>query len=301
MSLKAGTTVRLKTLRESPPNGFMLTDGKDSVLLPYGEIAGERPNPGDIVEVFLFHDTRDRLTATTRRPLLALGEVVRLRVADEHPRLGCFLEIGLGRQLLLPASELPRARELRPKPGDELFVRMAHDKSGRIIAALAEETDLEKLAVPAPSAWFNRTVRGHVTRLAAAGAFAFVEDEALRAGVMGLVPKSEQTRPHRLGESFEARVTFVRGDGRVNLSMRPRKEIGREEDAERILAYLRSRGTGAMPYSDETPPGIIRDKFGISKAAFKRAIGKLMKEGLVRQEDGWTRLNDQPDPSGTRN
>jgi Uncharacterized protein conserved in bacteria len=295
MSLAAGTTVRLETVREAPPNGFILTDGERSVLLPYGEIAGERPNPGDLVEVFLFHDTLDRLTATTRKPLLRLGGVARLKVADAHPRYGCFLEMGLGRQLLLPNAELPRERELRLLPGDEVFVRMAHDKSGRIIAELAEEADLEKLTVSAPAAWFNRTVRGWVTRLVKAGAFVFVEGEALRAGVLGLIPHSEQTRPLRLGEAFEARVTYVRDDGRVNLSMRPRKEIGREEDAGRILAYLRGRNTGAMPYSDETPPDVIRRKFGISKAAFKRALGKLMREGVVRQEGSWTYLNDQQD------
>jgi hypothetical protein len=300
MSLTAGTTVRLGTVREVPPNGFLLSDGERTVLLPYGEIAGDRPNPGDEVEVFLFHDTLDRLTATMRKPLLQLGGAARLKVADVHPRLGCFLEMGLGRQLLLPNAELPRERELRPRPGDELYVRMTHDKSGRIIAELAEEADLAKLAVPAPAAWFNRTVRGWVTRHAGAGAFAFVEDEALRAGVLGLIPAFEQTRPLRLGEAFEARVTYVRDDGRVNLSMRPRKEIGREEDAARILDFLRGRSTGAMPYSDETPPDIIRDRFGISKAAFKRALGKLMKEGVVRQEGGWTYLNDQQDQPDSR-
>jgi hypothetical protein len=297
MSLTAGEIVRLETVRESPPNGFILSDGERTVLLPYGEIVGERPKPGDRVEAFLFHDTLGRLTATTRKPLLRLGEVAKLAVADVHPRYGCFLEMGLGRQLLLPAAELPRERELRPRPGDELYVRMAHDKSGRIIAALAEEADLAKLAVPAPAAWFNRTVRCRVTRLSRVGAFVFAEAESPRLGVLGLIPASEQTRPPRLGEALEARVTFVRNDGRVNLSMRPRKEIGREEDAERILAWLRSRDSGAMPYSDETPPDIIQRKFGISKAAFKRALGKLMKEGVVRQEGGWTYLNEQQDPS----
>lgn len=295
MSLTAGTTVRLETVREAPPNGFILSDGGRSVLLPYGEIAGERPKPGDLVEVFLFHDTLGRLTATTRKPLLELGGVARLTVADAHPRYGCFLEMGLGRQLLLPLAELPKERELRPLPGDELFVRMTHDKSGRIIAALAEEAELAKLAVPAPAAWFNRTVRCRVTRHSRIGAFVFVEDEALRSGVLGLVPASEQTRKLRLGEAFEARVTYVRDDGRVNLSMRPRKEIGREEDAASILEVLRGRGTGAMPYSDETPPDVIQRKFGISKAAFKRALGKLMKEGVVRQEGGWTYLNEEQD------
>lgn len=294
--LTAGTIVRLRVEREASPNGYFLTDGKGSVLLPYSEVEGGGLKPGDMADVFLFHDAKDRLTATMRRPKLVLGGIARLTVADIHPRYGCFLEMGIGRQLLLPISELPRERELRPLPGDELFVRMTHDKSGRIMAELAREDDLAPLAFPAPAAWFNQTVSGWVTRPSRIGSFVLVDGGSVGFGVLGLIPESERLRPLRLGEPFEARVTFVREDGRVNLSMLPRKEIGREEDARRILEYLRSRHTGAMPYSDETPPDVIRQKFGISKAAFKRALGKLMRDGVVRQEGGWTYLNEeQPD------
>lgn len=94
----------------------------------------------------------------------------------------------------------------------------------------------------------------------------------------------------RLGEEVKVRVTLVREDGRVNLAMSPRKEVGRDEDADRLIAFLKERPGGGMPYSDATPPDIIKQRFGISKSAFKRAMGKLMKEGLVTQKENWTYL-----------
>ncbi|CAM4267239.1 CvfB family protein [Paenibacillus tarimensis] len=292
MTLTAGTIVKLLTAREVPPNGYFLTDGEQDVLLHYNEITGERPQPGDEVEVFLYFDTEDRLAATMRRPYLTLGEVARLAVADTHPRYGCFLEMGLGRQLLLPNAELPEAHELRPVVGDEVYVRMAHDKAGRLVAKTAGEDELGPLVFPAPASWHNEWVTCWVTKTLQIGSFVIVEGGVTGFGVYGLIPTAERSHPLRLGEKAEARITFIREDGRVNLSMFQRKEVGRLEDSQRILAFLRERPNGAMPYSDETPADIIKQKFGISKSAFKRAMGKLMRDGLIQQKGSWTHLND---------
>ena len=96
------------------------------------------------------------------------------------------------------------------------------------------------------------------------------------------------------GQKVTGRVTFVREDGHVDLSLRPVKEEAMVSDADRILALLEKRH-GTMPYSDETPPEIIKDVFDISKAAFKRALGHLMREGRIEQKDGWTTLV-KPEP-----
>jgi len=85
------------------------------------------------------------------------------------------------------------------------------------------------------------------------------------------------------------RVTYLREDGRLNASLRPPKEAARVEDADRILALLQEHD-GKMPYTDATSPEVIQDRFQISKAAFKRALGRLLKEGLIVQRDGWTYL-----------
>jgi RNA binding S1 domain protein len=99
------------------------------------------------------------------------------------------------------------------------------------------------------------------------------------------------TRKLKVGEMVEGRITFKRDDGRVNVSMRPTKEKALVSDGDIIMEYLLNRG-GKMPYSDESSAMLIKDKFNISKAAFKRALGHLMKEKKIVQEDGWTLLTD---------
>ncbi|MDF2667860.1 MAG: RNA-binding protein [Paenibacillus sp.] len=289
MTLEAGTTRKLEVAREVSPNGFFLSDGHNEVLLHYSEVVGECAL-GDQVEVFLFHDSQDRLSATMKEPLIRLGELALLEVADVHPRFGCFLEMGLGRQLLLPSGELPEWTETRPRKGDRVFVTLAHDKQGRLTAKLAGERELSEHAFAAPTTWRNEWVDARVYKTLQNGTFVLCDGGVLGFGAIGMIHESERTRTLRLGEQVNCRVTFVREDGRVNLSMRAAKHVGQIEDADRILAYLTERPNGSMPYSDETPADIISEKFGISKGAFKRALGKLMKEGRVEQQGSWTKL-----------
>jgi predicted RNA-binding protein (virulence factor B family) len=293
MRMEAGSLVTLEVAREVPPNGYFLTDGQQDVLLPYAEIVG-KIQPGDQVEAFLFHDTQDRLMATMKRPLLLMGEVGLLEVVDIHPRFGYFLEMGLGRNLLLPYRHVPELEELRPQVGDKVFATLAHDRQERLIAKLALEEDLAPLCVRAPSSWNNQWVKARVYRPLQIGTFVICEAGVLGYGVIGLIAAPERTRLLRVGELLEVRVAFVREeDGRVNLSMRLRKEKGMDEDSERILSVLQERPGNAMPFSDKTSADVIKDRFGLSKAAFKRALGKLMKDGLIYQEDDWTYLKQE--------
>jgi predicted RNA-binding protein (virulence factor B family) len=300
MSMEAGTLVTLEIAREVPPNGFFLTDGEEDVLLPYSEIVSEdRIAVGDQVEVFLYFDTLDRLTATMKTPLIILGEVGLLEVVDVHPRFGYFLEMGLGRNLLLPYKHVPEMEELRPQVGDRLYVTLSHDKQGRLVGLLAGEEELEQLCVRAPASWKNLWVEARVYKPLQMGSFVVCDAGVLGFGIIGLIPSSERTRLLRVGEQVKVRVTFVREeDGRVNLSMRLPKELGRDEDSERILAMLRERQDGGMPYSDQTPADIINDRFGMSKSAFKRALGKLMKENKIVQKENWTFLKEDEEVSG---
>ncbi|WP_159886498.1 CvfB family protein [Paenibacillus puerhi] len=290
MTLEAGTYRLLEIAREVSPHGYFLTDGSMDVLLHYSETNGTAVKVGEQVEAFLFHDTEDRLAATLRKPLVTLGEVALLEVVDIHPRFGCFLEMGLGRNLLLPFRELPELAELHPRVGDSVYVVLGHDRQGRLIARLAGEEQLRKLCVPAPQDWKNRRVEARVYKPLQMGSFVVCDAGVLGFGVIGLIHATERTRLLRLGEKVEVRVAFVREDGNVNLSMRERKEIVRDEDSEKLLAFLRERPNAAMPYSDATPADLISQRFGMSKSAFKRALGKLMKEDLVYQEGSWTYL-----------
>lgn len=289
MSLIAGTTVTLEIVREVSPYGFFLNAGDEDVMLHYTELT-ERVKTGDKVEVFIFFDTEDRLAATMKKPFLTLGEMALLEVADIHPRLGCFLEMGLGRQLLLPLSELPELKDLHPMVGDRVFVMMEHDRQGRLRAKLSGELELLPYVVPAPESWMGKMVSARVYRPLQMGTFVLVDGGVLGFGILGMVHSSERSRLLRLGELFEARVSHVREDGRINISMTHRREVGRDVDSAALLEFLHARPGGGMPYSDSTPPDVIKQRFGISKSAFKRAIGKLLKEGLITQKENWTYL-----------
>lgn len=296
MSLIAGTMVELEVAREVSPYGYFLDGGDRDVLLHYSELTRDI-QPGEKLEVFIFFDTEDRLAATMKKPFLRLGETALLQVADVHPRLGCFLEMGLGRQLLLPIRELPELKELHPQVGDSVYVIMEHDKQGRLRAKLAGEQELAPLAFEAPQSWLNQWFTARVYKPLQMGTFVIVDGGVLGFGAIGMIHSSERPRLLRLGEEVEVRVSHIREDGRVNLSMVQRKEISRMDDAEKLLVILKERPGGAMPYSDATPADIIKKRFGISKSAFKRALGKLMKDGLVTQKENWTYLagsqNDQ--------
>lgn len=289
MSLKAGTFQEMTVEREVSPYGYFLSDGSSEVLLHYSEIEGDI-HVGQQLRVFLFFDTKDRIAATMKTPLISLGETALLEIAEIHPRLGCFLDMGLGRQLLLPFRQLPEEKMYRPKTGDKVFVTMVTDKQGRLMAKLAGEEELSKLVFHAPSLWKNRWIPAIVYKSLKIGTFVVCEGDRLGFGALGFIHESERVRPLRVGERLEVRVTYVREDGRVNCSMKQPKEINRDRDSEAIYQYLLSRPNGAMPYSDETPADIISQRFQISKGAFKRALGKLMKEGKVTQQGSWTYL-----------
>jgi len=299
MNLTAGTLQRLWVRREVPPYGWFLGFGPEDgpeVLLPYGEATGERPEVASEIEVFLFHDDKERITATLRKPLITLGELARLEVADFHPNYGFFLEMGIGRQLLLPLKQFPAERKNAwPQTGDELFVTMKHDKEGRMLARLANIDDLTPHVFRAPSSWKGEWKEGWVTDVYRDGVFTLVEGGVLGFGALGYINEATMVHPLRIGQKFRARVTQVREDGRVSLSIRASKEVGRLEDADRILAFLKERPGGAMPYSDQTSAEDIQRRFQLSKSAFKRALGKLMKDGLIIQKGNWTHLTSVED------
>ena len=129
-------------------------------------------------------------------------------------------------------------------------------------------------------------IKGKVYNVTDEGAFILTDEKYI-----GLIHKDEQAHPLKIGMAVEGRVTFVRPDGRINLSLRPQKEVARVVDAEKILEYIKKRN-GAMPFNDTSPPEIIKERFGISKAAFKRALGKLFKDGLVEEREGWIVVKD---------
>jgi len=289
MGLIAGVYSVLKVERDSP-FGYFLSDGEEDVLLHYLETNKQKINIGDHLEVFLYSDHKGRIAATLDKPKIILGEIDFLEVKDYQAKMGFFLDNGLSKQVLLPIADLPEEKTIWPMEDDILLVKLVHDKQERLLATLvkSEEEIEEFISTRKPLNSIelkkNQFIEGVVILHLTEGAKVLLDNNQI-----GFIHRNEQLQELRLGQRIKVRITYTRHDGKINLSMKQLKNESRLSDADKILAVLKARD-GAMPYWDKTPPDIIMEKFGMSKAAFKRALGKLMKDEEINQEDGWTYL-----------
>lgn len=237
---------------------------------------------GDTVTVFLYLDPKRRLTASMRVPRMKEGQIARLKVINTS-RDGAFLDVGAERGIFMPYAGMRG----RPQVGEVVWAKLYTDKSGRLAVTMEVEDEMRRASQPAVGVRVGDEVTGAIYNYTDSGAFMFSKERY----IVFIDNKEIKTRP-RVGEIVTARVTYVRQDGRLNASLREVKEKALITDSERILELLESRN-GKMPYSDDTSPEVIRDKFQISKAAFKRALGHLMREGRIVEQDGWTYLKEK--------
>ena len=237
---------------------------------------------GDEVEVFLYRDPKRRLTASMRVPKMKVGQIARLKVVNVS-KDGAFLDVGAERGIFMPFAGMRG----RPRVGERVWAKLYVDKSGRLAVTMEVEDEMRRASRPAEGVKVGDFVTGDIYNYTDKGAFLFSKERF----IVFIDNKEMKVRP-RVGETVTARVTFIREDGRLNASLREIKEKALVSDSDAILALLRER-RGRMPYDDSTSPDIIRDKFGVSKAAFKRALGHLLKEGKIEQRDGWTFLLEE--------
>ena len=237
---------------------------------------------GDEIEVFLYRDPKRRLTASMRVPKMKEGQIARMKVVNVS-KDGAFLDVGAERGIFMPFAGMRG----RPRIGERVWAKLYTDKSGRLAVTMEVEDEMRRASKPAEGVKVGDTVTGEIYNYTDKGAFLFSRERF----IVFIDNKEMKTRP-RVGETVTARVTFLREDGRLNASLREVKEKALVTDSDAILALMRERH-GRMPYSDATSPEIIRDKFGVSKAAFKRALGHLLKEGKIEQRDGWTWLTGE--------
>lgn len=237
----------------------------ESVLLPKKQLP-EGVKEGDELTVFLYKDSAGRPIATTKKPLLTVGETGKLTIR-EITQIGAFLDIGLERDVLLPFRE----REGEIKPGQSVLAALYVDHSGRLAATMRVYPYLRA----AESYHADDVVQGTVYEIREMGVFVAVDDR-----YFGLIPRSEVYEHFSIGQEISARVMRVREDGKLDLS--PRKKAFQQmgDDAARIMEALAAAG-GTLPYGDGSDPEKIREVFGISKSAFKRALGRLLREGKI--------------------
>ncbi len=268
--IEAGRTVEL-SIKKIAPQGAYLTDEKSDVLLPSKQVP-ENASINDTITVFIYRDSKDRLISTVRKPLIELGQIARLQV-KEMTKIGAFLDMGLERDLLLPFHEMTS----KPQAGDKVLVAMYLDKSGRLCATerlyefLESGSEYKK----------DDEVKGTLYEISKNfGAFVAVDDR-----YSALIPAKEFGNEAKAGDSVVCRVTGVKPDGRLNLSMRKKAYLQIDEDAEYIFSLIEPNGK--LGFTDKADPQVIKETTGLSKAAFKRAIGHLLKEKrIIIKEDG---------------
>lgn len=246
--------------------GVFLGTQENRILLPKKQVPQET-EIGDALKVFVYRDSSDRLIATVKEPLIKLGELALLKVKQVSP-IGAFLDWGLEKDLFLPFKE----QTVKVNEGDECLVALYIDKSDRLCATMKIYDYLET-----GSEYIKDShVSGIVFEINQEyGAFVAIDNK-----YYGMIPSNQLPRSVKIGDSIDARVTQVREDGKLTLSIKQKAYIQMDEDSRIIYEAIEKAG-GSLPFTDKAEPEIIKERFDMSKNAFKRAVGRLLKEGKI--------------------
>ena len=267
--MELGKKQTLRVLRKKEIAVYLGEGGsmKQGVLLPRKQVP-DGIKVGDELEVFLYKDSEDRLIATVREPLLAIGELGLLTVVQAGS-IGAFLDWGLERDLFLPFKE----QKWKVRKGEKVLVSLYTDKSRRLCATMKID---KYLSADSPYKKDDE-VKGILYEInRSIGGFVAVDQK-----YFGLIPAGELERDMIPGTELEARVSRVREDGKLVLSARKKAYKQMSIDAESVYELIESYN-GILPFTDKSAPELIRLETGLTKNAFKRAVGHLLKEGKIQ-------------------
>ena len=277
--MKVGEYEQLEVMRETPHGVYLRDEDGADVLLPGGQVPrGTRV--GDLLTVFLYTDSEDRLIATTKQPIATVGEFAVMKCVGES-RVGAFLDWGIDKDLFCAQRE----QRYPMRRGESYLVRVYLDEYSDRVAA---------------SSKINKFLAAIPEGLAVGQKVQVIVAERLRDFVTviienrskGMIFPDEWVERLEVGDRREAYIKQIREDGKVALSLRPQGYTAVLGERERILEALRSSG-GSLPVSDKSSPEEIQRRFGLSKGAFKRLLGALYKEGLI--EIGLERIELRPE------
>lgn len=266
--LQLGRYNNLKVI-DKDNDGFVLEFG---IKLPTEE--GASLNIGDEIEVFVYNDVEKGIRATTKRPFAQVGELALLHVVDGN-QMGVFLDIGLDKDVLLLRNKM----EYEVEAGDEILVAIRLDNRKRLSATMFISDYLEVKK----DSKVGQKEKGMVYRVnPEMGVFI-----AIDGMYHGFVHKNKLDREYKVGEEIEGRVVNIRPDGKIELALREKAVEAMDGDSAAIYGYMEKNG-GALDINDKSEPEEIKEKLGLSKKAFKRALGKLYKEQkVVKVEDNF--------------
>ena len=251
-------------------------NSSDDILLPMKSTLGRGLSIDEEVEAFIYRDTSDRLIATLKRPLAKVGDLAYLKVADITP-IGSFVGIGLERDVLVPFKE----ENYKLETGRSYLFYIYLDKTGRIAAT----TFIDKYLHDTNSFNIDDEVEGTVYGIQTNGTLMIAIEDTYRAVIL----RKEYYDSVTPGDRLKVRVKKYYEDGKMDVTVRKPRLEERDVVEEQILEYL-NKNDGSMPYNDKSSPDDIKKVFKTSKNAFKRALGGLMKSGLVVQDEEGTTL-----------
>ncbi|HYE08599.1 MAG TPA: S1-like domain-containing RNA-binding protein [Patescibacteria group bacterium] len=268
--IELGKIQRLKVIRMTKVGAFLNTEhgrSEDDILLPMNQVPREL-DLEDEIEVFVYKDSEDRMIATTKKPKITIGELAKLQVVD-NARIGAFLDWGLDKDLLLPFKE----QTYRVTKNEMYLVGLYIDKSRRLCATM----DISRLLSDESPYKENDRIHGTIYKINEDfGAFVAVNNK-----YNGLIPNKELYGEYRCGDSVEVRIKKVRDDGKLELSLRKEAYNEIDDDAKKIMDRLIRKG-GKLKLNDNSQPADIKSELNMSKSAFKRAVGRLLKERKIR-------------------
>ena len=242
-----------------------VTEG--NILLPIKQVPRGSSRLGDAIEVFVYRDSMDRMIATVNRPFITMGEIALLEVADTT-QIGAFLNWGLEKDLFLPYKE----QTTRVQKGKKYLVRLYVDKSDRLCATMKL---YGHLSTNSPYKKDDK-VTGTIYEISKNfGAFVAVDDK-----YDALIKQQQLFSKVSVGEKIEARVSNVQENGKLDLVMRKKAYKQMDDDGQLILEKLKEYG-GTLQLHDKSDPELIKQELGMSKNGFKRAVGRLLKEGKI--------------------
>lgn len=263
--INLGEVQELKVDKIIKDGALLKDDEGEKVLLPIEEIENEKN--GDIIKVFLYNDSRGKILATKIMPKITLGKIAHLEVR-EITKIGAFLDWGLEKELFLPFKE----QICKLDRGRSYLVALYIDKTGRLCSTMKIRDYLRTDSKYKENDKVSGVVYNIVDDI---GAFVAIDNiyEAL-------LPKDQKRGVVAVGEPIRVRVSSVKSDGRLNLSQRERGHLELDKDAELIFDVLEDY-EGFLPYNDKSDPDDIQDMFCMSKSAFKKAVGRLLKENKI--------------------
>ena len=258
----------LSIVRAAPPGLYL--DGGDlgEILLPGRYIPAEVA-PKQKLDVFVYRESEDRLVATTESPQAMVGEFACLKVINLHENIGAFLDWGLAKDLLLPFRE----QEFPVRIGDRVVVYVALDaRTQRILATMRLNRHLNR---DTPAYRDGQPVNILITGRTPLGYNAIVENAH-----RGLLYHSQLAGPLAVGQKLKGFVRAVRAGGKIDLTLDASGYQRVAPLTHKIVEALQFSG-GKFEFDDNSTPAAIRQNFGVSKKAFKQALGRLYKSRRI--------------------